>query len=58
MKWMLSGTAQVSRQVCQFFGQFCVSSCVCYYGGRKQGCHLLFAGHIGPNVIWKEEKKA
>jgi hypothetical protein len=24
---MFSGTAQVSHQVCQFFGQFCVSSC-------------------------------
>jgi len=26
---MFSGTAQVSHQVCQFFCQFCVSSCVC-----------------------------
>jgi len=24
---MFSGTAQVSHQVCQFFFQFCVSSC-------------------------------
>ena len=26
---MFSGTAQVSHQVCQFFCQFCVSSCAC-----------------------------
>jgi len=30
---MFSGTAQVSHQVCRFFGQFCVSSCACDYGG-------------------------
>jgi len=30
---MFSGTAQVFHQVCQFFGQFCVSSCACDYGG-------------------------
>jgi hypothetical protein len=30
---MFSGTAQVSDQVCQFFGQFCVSSCACDCGG-------------------------
>jgi len=28
------------------------------YGGYKQGCRLLFASHIGHNVILKEEKKA
>jgi hypothetical protein len=55
---MFSGTAQVSHQVCQFFfNQFCVSSCACDYGGLKQGCRLLFASHIGHNVIQKEEKK-
>jgi hypothetical protein len=26
---MFSGTAQVSHKVCQFFCQFCVSSCTC-----------------------------
>jgi hypothetical protein len=40
-----------------FFGQFCVSY-ACDYGGYKQGCRLLFASHIGHNVILKEEKKA
>jgi len=30
---MFSDTAQVSHQVFQFFGQFCVSSCSCDYGG-------------------------
>jgi hypothetical protein len=24
----------------------------------KHGCHLLFASHIGHNIIQKEEKKA
>jgi hypothetical protein len=52
---MFSGTAQVSHQVCQFFCQFCVSSCACDCGGWKQGCRLLFASHLGRNVIWKEE---
>ena len=28
---MFSGTAQVSHQVCHFFCQLCVSSCVCAY---------------------------
>jgi len=51
---MFSGRAQVSDQACQF----CVSSCACDYGGLKQGCRLLFASHIGHNVIRKEEKKA
>jgi hypothetical protein len=55
---MFSGTAQVSHQVCQFFCQMCVSSSACDYGGQKQGCRLLFASHIGHNVIRKEEKKA
>jgi hypothetical protein len=26
---MFPGTAHVSHQGCQFFGQFCVSSCAC-----------------------------
>jgi len=30
---MFSGTAQFSHQVCEFFGQFCVSSRACDYGG-------------------------
>jgi hypothetical protein len=55
---MFSGTAQVSHPVYQFFCQFCVSSCACDCGGQKQGCRLLFASHIGHNVIRKEEKKA
>jgi hypothetical protein len=55
---MFSGTAQVSHQVCQFFCQVCVPSCACEYGGLKQGCRLLFASHIGHNVIRKEEKRA
>ena len=33
---MSSGTAQVSSQVCQFFCQFCVSSCACD-SGKKHG---------------------
>jgi hypothetical protein len=49
---MFSGTAQVSHQVCQF----CVSFCACDYGGKKQGCRLLFASHIGHNVIRKKRK--
>jgi len=50
---MFSDTAQVSHQVCQFF----VSSRACDYGGlKKKGCRLLFASHIGHNVIRKEEK--
>jgi hypothetical protein len=55
---MFSGTAQVSHQVCQFFCQFFVSSCAYGYGGKNQGCRLLFASHIGHNVIRKEENKA
>jgi hypothetical protein len=55
---MFAGTAQVSNQVCKFLCQFCASSCACDYGGLKQGCRLLFASHIDPNVIWKEEEKA
>jgi hypothetical protein len=56
---MFSATALVSQQVSQFFFcQFCVSSCACDYGGYKDSCRLLFASHIGHNVIRKEEKKA
>jgi hypothetical protein len=40
------------------FCHFCVSSCACDYGRLNQGCRLLFANHIGHNVIRKEEKKA
>jgi hypothetical protein len=54
---MFSGTAQASHQVCQFLVRS-VSSCACDYGGQKQGCCLLFASHIGYNVIRKEEQKA
>jgi len=56
---MFSGTAQVSYQVCQFFCQFCVSSCACDYDGYKEGCYLLFASHIGHNVFenWKRKRK-
>jgi len=32
--------------------------CACDYGGLKLSCRLLFASHIGHNVIRKEEKKA
>jgi hypothetical protein len=35
-----------------------MSSCACGYGGQKQGYRLMFASHIGHNVIRKEEKKA
>jgi len=49
---MFSGTAQVSHQVCQF----CGSSCACDYGGYKEGCRVLFASHIGLNIIRKEKK--
>jgi len=55
---MFCGTAQVSHQFCQFVYQFCVSSCACDCGGEKQGCRLLFASHIGHNVIRKEEKES
>jgi hypothetical protein len=55
---MFSGTAQVSHQVCQFyFYQIFLSSCACDYGGYKEGCRLLFASHIGHDVIRKEEQK-
>jgi len=56
---VFSGTAQVSHQVCQF----CFVSSVfpllrVTVVDKKKGCRLLFASHIGHNVIWKEEKKA
>jgi hypothetical protein len=56
---MFCGTAQVSHQVCQFF---CVSS-VCLLVrvtvvDKNKAVVLLFASHIGHNVIRKEEKKA
>jgi hypothetical protein len=34
-----------------------VSSCACDYGGQKQGCRLLFASHIGHNVIRKKKRR-
>jgi hypothetical protein len=53
---MFSGTAQVSHQVCQFF----VSS-VCLHVHMtmvdKTRLSFAFAGHIGHNVIRKEENK-
>jgi hypothetical protein len=55
---MFSGTAQVSLQVFEFFCKFCVSSFACDYGGCENVYRLLFASHIGHNVIRKEEKKA
>jgi hypothetical protein len=55
---MFSGTAQVSHQVCQFFvSSMCLLVRVTVVD-KKQGCSLLFASHIGRNVIRKEEKKA
>ena len=54
---MFSGTTQVSRQVCHFFCQLCVSSCACDYGGLKQGCRLLFASHIGHKLSEKKKRK-
>jgi len=50
---MFSGTAQVSLQVCQFLSDLCVFLCV-----WLRLCRLLFASHIGRNVIRKEEKNA
>jgi hypothetical protein len=56
---MVSGTAQIFSSGLSGFCQFCVSFCACDYGGRKQGCYLLFASHIiGHNAIRHEEKKA
>jgi hypothetical protein len=55
---MFSGTEQIFRQVYKAFWQFYMASCACDYGGYKQGSRLLFASHIGHNVIRKEEKKA
>jgi len=54
---MFSGTAQVSHQVCQFFAS---SVCLleCESGVDKNEAVLLFARHIGHNVIRKEENKA
>jgi len=55
---MFSGTAQVFHQVCQFY--FLVIS-VCLLVRvtvvDKNKAVLLFASHIGHNVIRKEEKK-
>jgi hypothetical protein len=55
---MFSGTVQVSNQVCQFFvSSVCLLVRVTMVDENK-GCRLLFANHIGHNVIRKEEKKA
>jgi len=56
---MFSGTAQISHQVCQFY----LVSSVCLLVrvtivNKKKGSRLLFASHIGHNVIRKDEKKA
>jgi hypothetical protein len=54
---MFSGTAQVSHQVFQcFWSVLCVFLCV-WLWWIKQVCRLLFASHIGHNVMRKEEKK-
>jgi DMSO reductase anchor subunit len=64
---MFSGTAQVSHQVCQFFffvSSVCLLVRVTMVDKNKAVvlefvvCRLLFASHIGHNVIRKEEKKA
>jgi hypothetical protein len=34
-----------------------MSSCGCDYGGLKKGCRLLFASHIGHNIIRKMKRK-
>jgi hypothetical protein len=53
---MFSGTAQVYHQVCKFFvGSVCLLVRVNMV--KKQGCRLLFASHIGHNVIRKESIK-
>ena len=55
---MFSGKAQASHQVCQFFvSSVCILVRVTMVDKNK-GCRLLFASHIGHNVIRKEEKKA
>jgi hypothetical protein len=55
---MFSGIAQVSPSgLSVILVSSRVSSCVCDCGGHKKGCRLLFANHIGQNVIRKEGKK-
>jgi hypothetical protein len=51
---MFSATAQVSHQVCQFFGQFCVSSYACDYGGLKKAVVCCL---IATSAIKLSEKK-
>ena len=54
---MFSGTAQVSHQVCHFFfGQFCVSSCVCDCGDKNKAvvCCLLATSAI---MLSEKEKR-
>jgi hypothetical protein len=54
---MFSGTADVSHQVCQFFVKsVCLLVRVTMVDKIK--CDLLFASHIGHNIIRKEEKEA
>jgi hypothetical protein len=55
---MFSGTAQVSHQVCRFFvSSVCLLVRVTVVDKNK-GSRLLFASHIGHNVMRKEDKKA
>ena len=56
---MFSGTAQVSHQVCQFFCQFCVSSCACDYGGQNKAvvCCLLATSAIMLSEKKKRKRK-
>jgi len=53
---MLTGTAQVSHHVCQFFvSSACLHVRVTMVDKNKA---LLFVSHIDHNVIRKEEKKS
>jgi hypothetical protein len=54
---MFSGTAQISHKVCQFVSSVCLLVRVTMVDKNK-AVVLLFASHIGHNVIRKEEKKA
>jgi hypothetical protein len=58
LKGMFSGTEQVSNQFCQVFvSSVCLLVPVTLVDKNK-AVVLLFASHIGHNVIRKEEKKA
>ena len=54
LNWIFSGTAQVSHQVCQFFCQFCVSSCACDYAVV---CCLLATSAIALSEKKKRKRK-